>query len=63
MISLIPSPPVPFTVELLSGGASAKPLSDNDSMATSLKRLEELLDKVYAYVDAVTVSGAGVGQV
>ena len=32
-------------------------------MATSLKRLEELLDKVYAYVDAVTVSGAGVGQV
>lgn len=41
-------------VELLSSGASTKPLSDNESLSTSLKRLEELLDKVYAYVEDVT---------
>lgn len=42
-------------VELLSGGgASTKPLSDNESLVTSLKRLEALLDKVYAYVEDVT---------
>lgn len=43
-------------VELLSGGsASSKPLSDSESLATSLKKLEDLLDKVYAYVDDVVV--------
>jgi translation initiation factor 3 subunit F len=41
-------------VELLAGGgASTKPLTDNESLATSLKRLEELLDKVHCYVDDV----------
>jgi hypothetical protein len=44
-------------VELLAGGgASTKPLTDNESLATSLKRLEELLDKVHCYVDDVIVS-------
>ena len=44
-------------MELLSGGSAAtKPPSDNESLATSLKKLEELLDKVYAYVDDVAVS-------
>ena len=44
------------TVELLAGGGpSSKPLTDNESLATSLKKLEELLDKVYAYVEDVTV--------
>jgi hypothetical protein len=44
-------------VELLAGGApSSKPLSDNENLALSLKKLEDLLDKVYAYVDDVAVS-------
>lgn len=41
-------------VDLLTGGASPGPLSDNEGLASSLQRLEELLDRVYTYVDAVT---------
>ena len=49
-------PTLIHTVELLAGGGpSSKPLTDNESLATSLKKLEELLDKVYAYVEDVTV--------
>jgi hypothetical protein len=48
-------------VEMLSGGTSAKPLSDNEGLALSIKRLEELLEKVYTYVDDVCVSIVGRG--
>lgn len=48
-------------VEMLSSSGPAKPLSDNESLAASLKRLEELLDQVHAYVDDV-VEGRAKGD-
>ena len=46
-------------MELLASGASSKPLTDNESLVTSLERLRTLMEKAHSYVDDVVVSLRG----